>query len=117
MNFILKFTALSAFLILFSFSSNAQADIVETSFEVSGVCNGCKKRIENAAQIKGVKLAEWDKHTQLLKVVYKSTKVDLPTIQESIAAVGHDTGEVKAKDEVYKELPGCCHYRDGIEVH
>jgi hypothetical protein len=29
-----------------------------------------------------------------------------------IAAVGHDTDKVKAKDEVYADLPFCCLYRD-----
>lgn len=90
----------------------------EISFEVSGVCKMCKSRIEDAAlYTSGVKFAEWNKETQMLKVAYKTKKVDEKTIHKSIAEAGHDTEKVKATDEAYAKLPGCCKYRDGIEVH
>jgi periplasmic mercuric ion binding protein len=90
----------------------------EISFEVSGVCNMCKTRIEEAAlYTAGVKFAEWNKKTQMLKVAYKTKKVDENTIHKNIAAAGHDTEEVKATDEAYAKLPGCCKYRDDVDVH
>lgn len=105
---------------LFVTKSQAQektkkAETVE--FKVMGVCGMCKDRIENAALIKGVKFAEWNKQTKMLKVVYVPAKVSLDDIHKAVAEVGHDTEKVKAKDEVYKKLPNCCAYRDGAETH
>lgn len=101
----------------FSFGQDKPKKLATTSFEVSGVCGMCEQRIEGAALIKGVKFADWDRTTQQLKVVYKTKKVDLATIQQAIAEVGHDAGDIKAADTTYQELPGCCLYRDGLEVH
>lgn len=86
-------------------------------FEVSGVCDKCETRIEDAALIKGVKFAEWDKETQILKVIYKTKHADEKDIHEAVAEAGHDTEEVKATDENYNKLPECCAYRDGVEKH
>lgn len=91
--------------------------VQKASFEVSGVCNMCKNRIENAALIKGVKLAEWDKKTQLLTVVFNETKTTAETIHKAVSDAGHDTKELKAPKEAYSKLPGCCAYRDGVDVH
>lgn len=84
---------------------------------VSGVCDMCKKRIEKAALIKGVKLVSWVKETQTLKVIYRPKKVSLDRILQAVADSGHDSEVVKAKSEAYDLLPGCCKYRDGVEVH
>jgi hypothetical protein len=43
--------------ILFSINSQAQSTIKTTTIAVKGNCEQCKERIENAADIKGVKLA------------------------------------------------------------
>ncbi len=125
---LLKFTAILALHISCSITSNAQTNSaeksaaisnapVEAKFQVVGVCNACKKRIENAAYIKGVKIVEWDKATQMLSVIYRPSKVSVKEIQTAVAAIGHDTQDVKADDKVYAKLPGCCQYRDGIEIH
>jgi hypothetical protein len=91
---------------------------VETAeFKVTGVCKMCKKRIENAALIKGVKFAEWKKETQILKVIYKPKDVKENAIHIAVAKVGHDTEKVKATVATYKKLPDCCAYRDGVKVH
>ena len=101
--------------------SNVKAQTKKTVSEevqVTGVCKMCKERIEDAALgIKGVKMATWKPSTQKLKVYFNTKKTDLVKIQEGIAKVGHDTEAVKAKDEDYKQLPDCCLYRDGVEVH
>lgn len=85
--------------------------------EVSGVCGMCKRRIEKAALIKGVRVAEWDKENQLLKVTFHATKTSSEAIQRAVAAAGYDTALFKGNDQAYGELPGCCQYRSGIEVH
>ncbi|MAY82999.1 MAG: ATPase [Flavobacteriales bacterium] len=88
-------------------------NIAETTFEVDGVCEMCKKRIENAVmRAPGVKLAEWNVETHMLKVVYKPSKVNEDELHAAVNAVGHDTEKQKAEDEVYEQIHKCCHYRD-----
>lgn len=79
---------------------------------VKGNCEQCKSRIENAADIKGVKLCTWDEKTQVATITYKPDKVSPGQIEKAIAAAGHDVDTVKASDAVYNKLPGCCKYRD-----
>lgn len=92
-------------------------DTETTTIKVDGVCGSCKKRIENAAYINGVKHAEWDKATGLLTVSYKPSKVSAETISKAVADKGHNAGEAKASEEAYKKLPKCCAYNDGIQKH
>jgi copper chaperone CopZ len=86
--------------------------VVTATLLVKGNCEQCKKRIENAADIKGVKLFEWNEKTQVAKVIYNSDKTNLATIEKAIAAKGYDTEHEKASGEVYNKLPNCCRYRD-----
>ncbi len=78
---------------------------------VKGNCGECKERIEEAAYLKGVKRAEWNKETKELTVSFRPAKVSLNQIEKSIATAGHDAGEVKASDSAYNTLPPCCAYR------
>ncbi|MEM0996164.1 MAG: ATPase [Bacteroidota bacterium] len=78
---------------------------------MSGVCLMCKERIENAALIKGVKFAEWDLDSGILKVVYKDWKTSESAIHEALAEQGHETEKVKCTDEQYGQLHACCRYR------
>ncbi len=92
----------------FSQNKNAKATI-----DVDGVCMMCKVRIEKASiKAKGVKSAIWNVETHELNLIYDERKTDLKTIQSSIAAVGHDTKDIKATDEAYNSLDPCCFYRD-----
>ena len=96
----------------------AQTKKVETvEFAVSGTCDMCEERIENAALLKGVMMAEWSKQNQILKVIYKTKKVALNEIKASILKAGHDVGEQKADSAAYSELPACCKFNDDVEVH
>lgn len=90
----------------------AQSKIVKSTIKVYGNCVLCKNRIETALDHKGIKQASWNPKTKNLEVVYNSQKITELQIHEIIAAVGHDTDKVKAKDEVYATLPFCCLYRD-----
>lgn len=108
------YTATSAF----SQDNNKNQKSVETEFHVSGVCNMCKERIETAAiYVKGVRFSEWDKKEQKLKVVYNGKKTDEEAIQKAVAAAGHDTEKIEATREQYENIPDCCRYRDGVEIH
>jgi Cu(I)/Ag(I) efflux system membrane fusion protein len=89
----------------------------EANIYVNGVCDMCKNRIEKAALIKGVKVAEWDKHKKNLFIVYRPDKVNVDDIEKAVAKAGHYTKNHKAKNEVYNSLPGCCKYRSGLKVH
>lgn len=99
--------------VLVSSITFAQNKNAKASIEVDGVCMMCKERIEKAAiKSKGVKFANWDVKTHELKLIYDEGKTNLKTIQINIAAVGHDTKEIKATDEAYNSVDPCCLYRD-----
>lgn len=95
----------------FVFAQGAK-DIVTEHYKVSGNCAKCKKRIENAAYIKGVKRAEWDKTTGELTVIYRPSQTNAATILQHIAKAGHDSDLAKADEEAYKNLPHCCAYKE-----
>lgn len=98
---------------------NAQEKSKTTASEtilVEGSCGMCKKRIENAAYIPGVKRAEWDKTTKELKVVYNAKKTNLSKIEASVAKAGHNAGATKTTQDNYNKLPDCCAYRE-VEAH
>ena len=97
---------------LFATAQNNHKEIKTVTFSVKGNCEQCKKRIENAADIKGVKQSEWDVKTQTIKVIFRADKVSEQQIKEAIAKAGHDVDGVKAPDENYSKLPSCCKYRD-----
>lgn len=99
-------------IILFANISFAQSKTTEATLKVYGNCTMCKKRIETALDTKGIKQASWDPKTKELNVVYNSSKITEIEIHNIVASVGHDTDKVKAKDEVYADLPFCCLYRD-----
>lgn len=82
------------------------------TFKVSGACAQCKQRIEKALKLKGVEKAQWNIPTQMLTVTYDAALFKLDDIHARVAGVGHDTELKKAKDDVYKALPECCHYRE-----
>jgi copper chaperone CopZ len=95
--------------------TNAQEknkEVVTVTFNVKGNCGECKERIENAADIKGVKLAVWDKQTQTIKVTYRTDKVSESQIKQAILKSGHDVEDKKAPDAIYNKLPECCKFRD-----
>jgi len=96
------------------FTANAQDKNARTIIEVDGLCGMCKKRIETAAiKTKGVKSAVWNVETKELSLIYNAQKTDVKNISANVAAVGHDTKEIKATDEQYNSVHACCLYRDG----
>jgi periplasmic mercuric ion binding protein len=106
---------LSAIYAIPGISQESKKETVE--FRVEGVCTMCKARIENAAYIKGVKFTEWNKETNIIKVIYNPQKVDLKSIHKSIADAGHSTDKIKATEESYNKLPKCCAYNNGAVKH
>jgi len=49
----------------------------------------------------------------MLSFVYLSPAITIDSLQQRVAAVGHDTEKIKALDAVYNTLDECCQYRDG----
>ena len=97
---------------MISLSSFAQQQGIKTNtFIINGICDDCKERIENAADIKGVKLCKWSPDTKIATVTYDESKVNLEQIQKAIAKAGYDIGEIKGNDAAYNKLPKCCQYR------
>ena len=93
-------------------SGSALAQTSEVTFWVNGVCGMCEKRIESALiNSPGVKFADWDIETLQVMVVYNSKKLSEQKLHEIVAGVGHDTQKVRAKDEDYAKVNGCCKYR------
>lgn len=93
-------------------SSSLPASGRQAAFIVSGNCEMCKDRIEEAAKsVKGVTSAVWDAKTKIIKVEYNDKISTINTIQKAIAFAGHDTEKYKANNKVYNSLPECCKYR------
>jgi copper chaperone CopZ len=90
-------------------SMNMASSKTET-FKVFGKCDMCKARIEKTVKAEGVTENVWDVKTQMLTVTFDPSKTSKDAISKKLAAVGHDTEKYKATNEVYANLPGCCHY-------
>ncbi len=113
----MKKIILVALVMMFGVQVQAQDRNARATIEVDGVCLMCKERIEKAAiKTKGVKSAVWDVKTHMLSLIYDERRTNLQTIEESLAAVGHDTKNVKASEEAYEGLHHCCKYRDQAVV-
>lgn len=95
----------------FSFKIQAQTTVVTSTLSVKGNCDECKERIENAADIKGVKNSVWDETKQAISVTYDTKKVSLDQIEKAIAKSGHETAHEKADTKAYNGLPSCCKYQ------
>lgn len=108
----MKSVFIFALTLFLAFPAFAQSKIITASLKVSGNCSMCKRRIESALDKAGIKQAVWDTKSKQLTVTYNPAKITEQQIHEAVAAAGHDTEKVKAKDDLYAELPFCCLYRD-----
>ncbi len=81
------------------------------NIEINGNCEMCKKRIEKAAfSVKGVKSAEWHIDDHQLHLILNEEKASVADVKKAIAKVGHDSEDIKATNEDYDKLHGCCMY-------
>ncbi len=94
---------------------SAQNTVKTMVISVNGVCDDCKERIENAADIKGVKLCNWSPETKKAIVTFDEAKVSAENIEKAIAAKGYDTEHFKGDEKAYAKLPKCCKYREDTE--
>lgn len=118
MKYVMMFLAFMALSSTAAFSQNAAQKKAKTSkgiktesFKAYGNCGMCERRIEGAVgAMTGLVSADWNVENDMLMVKYDPKKVSLQQIKEKVASVGHDTDDVRAKDEVYDKLHGCCKY-------
>ncbi|MCB0638441.1 MAG: heavy-metal-associated domain-containing protein [Lewinella sp.] len=90
---------------------NPDANLETTTFRVSGNCGMCKRTIEGAAtSVTGVQSANWDQDAKVITVSFDPETTTLLSIKEKIAQSGYDTEGVRATDEAYLALHGCCQY-------
>ena len=109
LNYIITVALLSA--IHFANAQSEPKKTETTEFKVEGVCNQCKERIEKSLDTKGIRFAEWDKQTKMVKVIYSPKKITIDEIHQILANKGHNTDKIQASEEDYKKLPACCKYK------
>lgn len=92
-------------------SVSSDKSLIAEKIHVAGKCGMCEARILKATKsISGVATAEWDVDTKVLLVNFDPTTTSMKAIEKGVAAAGHDTKNIKAKDKTYKGLPACCKY-------
>jgi copper chaperone CopZ len=102
---------LVAFLSISAVAQDTKSKNKKVELKVAGNCEMCEKRIEKAAfSVKGVKSAEWHADHKDIHLIIDENKCSVEDVAKAIAKVGHDTEFVKAKDEDYEKLHGCCLY-------
>jgi len=110
----MKKLILATVFILGAFSIQAQEKLNKNAkyeIEVNGNCETCQSRIQKAAfSVSGVKSATWSIETHQLNLILNEEKATILDVKKAIAKAGYDTDEVKATNENYTKLPGCCQY-------
>ncbi|NOZ48095.1 MAG: heavy-metal-associated domain-containing protein [Chlorobi bacterium] len=83
---------------------------LNSTFKVYGKCTMCKARIELAVnKISGIKSADWDVNTKMLTITYDE-EISINEVHRAVAKAGHDTDIIRADDDAYASLSGCCKY-------
>lgn len=90
-------------------TSSSGSDKTET-FKVWGNCDKCKKTIEDASNLDGVKERNWNVESTLMTVKFDTTKVTLDAIEQAIAKAGYDNDGYFGDDYAYGKLESCCQY-------
>lgn len=80
------------------------------TFKVWGNCGKCKKTIEGACAVDGIKEKDWNVDSKLMTVKFDTTKVSLDQIEQLIAKVGYDNEVYFGDDYAYAKLENCCQY-------
>jgi periplasmic mercuric ion binding protein len=112
---------LSAFLLIavMSFGKEAMAagKTKVISIKTTAVCGSCKARIEKAlTSVDGVEAAILNLNNQKVKVKYDPAKTSPEQIRAAVASTGYNADDVKANEEAYNKLPGCCK-KPGVCAH
>ncbi len=108
----MKYLIYATITLAFAFTSYAQDKPKSyQKIDVKGNCEMCKKRIEKAAlSVKGVRSASWSTDEKKLDIYLNPKKTNLDAVEKAVAKTGHDTQNIKAEDNNYKNLHSCCQY-------
>jgi copper chaperone CopZ len=103
-------TVLTTLLFIFFVQQTfAQSNKTSVKFIVQGNCEMCETNIEKVTKaVKGVKKADWNVQSKVLKVTYDSLKTNLKQIHEAISEMGYKTDKIAATKKGYDALPFCC---------
>lgn len=83
---------------------------ITENVKIYGSCTMCKKKIENAGNLKNVANVTWDDKTQLATLLYDTKKTNQNEIVKRIALAGYDSDTFLAPDKTYFKLDKCCQY-------
>lgn len=87
----------------------AYAKTVSETIKSSIICGECEDRIRNGLIYeKGIKRVTFDLETSEIFVKYNPKQVTLDEIRTKITKIGYDADHMKADQNAFKELPGCC---------
>lgn len=79
------------------------------TIQTNAQCEMCKERIEGVlSEVDGVKRAELDLETKEVRVKYHTDHISLDEIEQLIASIGYDAGDVRADQAAQSDLPDCC---------
>jgi copper chaperone CopZ len=69
----------------------------------------CQQTIQEGLEaLDGVQLAYVNLNEAKAMVKYDQTKLTLADLEQAIAKLGYQAGDVSADVEAYSKLPGCC---------
>lgn len=97
--------------LLSSFACSNQINNAQiTNVKIYGNCAMCKNTIEKAGNVKNTSEVVWNKETKMAMITYDANKTNQDEILKRIALAGYDSDQFLAPDNVYSQLPECCHY-------
>ncbi|MES2621621.1 MAG: heavy metal-associated domain-containing protein [Bacteroidota bacterium] len=104
---------LGAFILIAILSASFEAAAIGKSkvvnIKTSAICGSCKARIEKAlASAEGVEAAVLNLNSKQVKVKYDPAKTSPEKLREVVAGTGYSADDVKANEEAFNKLPGCC---------
>jgi len=72
-------------------------------------CGMCVEKIEKKLNYtKGIVWSKVNLETSTIIVKYKTKKISLTQVKETISNIGYDADEIQANKDVMMELPQCC---------
>ena len=84
----------------------------QIALDVRGKCGMCTDRIETTAKkVEGIIKAEYNLDNQKLIIDFSPSFLK-ENLVAALLNAGHDSDGKKAPDDIYHNLPACCHYRD-----
>ena len=104
-----------AFLMLITFNASQRKKVQKAVIKTTISCNHCKQcetcgglLEKTLLKTNGIQMITLNEKEATIEVIYNSKNIDLPTIKKAISNLGYDADEVKATQQGYDKLDGCC---------